>query len=142
VPTPVELTTADDPTLLAIRKALAVGKVVTFVFDGGGEALEAGAGASVVLPYGFTAQAWTLIADQAGDVVLDVWVDTLANHPPTNADSVASGHEPAIVNGTSATGNMTGWASAVWANGSVVTVNVDSCTGIQKLTLTISGVES
>ncbi len=40
---------------------------------------------------------WSLGSDAAGSITIDVWKDTHANYPPTNADSITNGHEMALV---------------------------------------------
>ncbi|GAI34200.1 unnamed protein product, partial [marine sediment metagenome] len=70
---------------------------ITFVIDGGGSAITTGEKGHLEIPFACTIQAWTLVADQAGAIKIDVWRDTYANFPPTNEDSLCGGHEPEIV---------------------------------------------
>lgn len=118
-------------------------RTITATFDGGGAALVPGTVCYTRLPYGFTASKWSIIADQAGSLVLDVWVDSYANGLPTNADTVTNGHEPALT--ASATGedaDLADWSDVAWASGQIVAINIDSCTTITRATLVIEGVET
>ena len=111
-------------------------RTVAFTFDGGGSALTAGAKASVRMPVACTIAAWSILADQSGSVVFDVWKDTLANYPPTNADSLTNGHEPALSAAASGEDtDLADWTSVAVAAGDVLTVVVDSCSTITWATL-------
>jgi hypothetical protein len=111
-------------------------RIIGFTIDGDGSVLTTGAKkAYVTVPFAGTIVAWTLLADQAGDVVVDVWKDVLANFPPTVADTITAAAKPtlsAASSGTSST--LTGWTTAV-AAGDVLEVNVDSVATITKLVL-------
>lgn len=50
----------------------------------------------VEVPVNCQVVAWTLVADDAGDIVIDVWKDTYANFPPTNTDSIAGSEKPTL----------------------------------------------
>src|SRR5690606_26594268 len=66
--------------------AAAITRSIGAVFDGGGSAIQSGQQVALYLPVACTITAATLLADQAGDCVIDIWVDSLANYPPTDAD--------------------------------------------------------
>lgn len=102
----------------------------------GGSVLTTGAiEARATIPWTCTIEAWTLLADQAGDVVVDVWVDTYANYPPTNADSITASDKPTITASTKATGSaLTGWDVTLTA-GSVVRFEIESVTSITALAI-------
>jgi hypothetical protein len=78
------------------------------------------------------------MADQSGSIVIDVWKDTLANYPPTVADSITGSAKPTLVSAQSATSStLTGWTTTISAN-DVLRYNVDSATTITRVTLSIS----
>jgi hypothetical protein len=106
---------------------------IVAVFDGGGTEIADNAQLDLRIPFDCTITAWTLLADQSGAVVIDVWRDTLANYPPTDADALpGSGKEPTIAaSATNATDTtITDWVSDDIVAGDCLRFNVDSCTSI------------
>lgn len=78
-----------------------------------------------------------LLADQSGSIKVDLWKDAYANFPPTDADSICGGNEPEISSGTKDSDTtLTDWTTSV-SDGDIIRVNVDSCTTIQRCTLSI-----
>lgn len=109
---------------------------IQFTIDGGGSAITVGTQIVIDITHSGTLTAWRGLADQSGSQVIDVWVDTYANYPPTNADSITNGHEPALSSATKAEDtDLSDWAAgrAVTA-GQVMIVNVDSNTSITRIT--------
>ena len=75
----------------------------------------------------------TLLADQSGSIVIDLWVDSYANWPPTDADSITAAAPPTISAATkSQDSTLSGWTKAISA-GDAILGNVDSCTDIEKV---------
>lgn len=108
-------------------------------FDGNGSAITTGSFADITIPFGMTITSWTLLGDVSGDIVIDVYVDTYANFPPTGADSITASAKPTItsdVKGQSST--LTGWTTTITA-GRTIRFHVDSCTNITKANLLIQG---
>lgn len=116
----------------------------TFVFDGGGSEIADNKTAWVRIPANCTITGWDLTGDVSGAIKIDVWVDTYANYPPTNADTITNAHEPEIVaSGTKAQDlDITDWSDVTLDAGSYMKVSVDSCTTITYAVLTIYGVKS
>lgn len=109
-----------------------------YSIDGGGAVITTGiAGMGLVVPYACTLVNWTLLADVSGAIKIDVWKDSYANFPPTDADSITNGNEPAIAaSGVKAQGtNLSGWTTTSIAAGDILYFNVDSCTSITKALL-------
>lgn len=76
-----------------------------------------------------------LLADQDGDAVMDVWLDTFGNYPPTVADTITASAKPTISSDdNSEDTTLTGWTTAVTA-GDVLGFNLDSIDTIQRITL-------
>lgn len=109
---------------------------ITFVVDGAGSAITTGEkSASVRVPWNGTITKATLLADQAGDAVVDVWKDSLANFPPTVADSICGAAKPTLAAAQkSEDTTLTGWTTQVVA-GDVFKINVDSAATLTHLTL-------
>lgn len=120
---------------------LATEKVaIVFVIDGGGATISTGIKGDLRIPFACILTGWTLLADQSGAIVIDVWRDTLANYPPTDADALpGSGKEPTIsASGTNAEDtSITDWTSDDIAAGDCLRFNVDSVSSIQRVTLTL-----
>lgn len=104
-------------------------------FDGGGAAIVAGSQAEVVVPYDCTITKATLLADQIGSIVIDVWKDTYTNYPPNISDSITAAAAPTISGAVkSQDSTLTGWTTAITA-GDVVKFNVYSCSVIERATI-------
>lgn len=102
-------------------------------FDGRGAALVAGAKCYVRVPVACTIVEATALADVSGSVVVDVWKDTYANYPPTDADSITAAAPITISSATKSTDTtLTGWTTSV-AAGDVIAFNIDSCNTITQL---------
>ena len=79
-----------------------------------------------------------MLADQTGSIVVDIWKDSYANFPPTNADSITSATPPTIAAGTKDTDTtLTSWTTSITA-GDILRFNVDSATTVTKVTLSIT----
>jgi hypothetical protein len=103
------------------------------VFDGGGSALEAGKQAALRVPYDCTIQKWEVVADQSGDLQVDVWRDTFANYPPTVDDSITAA-APISLSGASKgeDDTLTGWTVEL-NKGDYLVFNVDSAATITRV---------
>ncbi|MBU2060165.1 MAG: hypothetical protein KKB38_20840, partial [Gammaproteobacteria bacterium] len=87
---------------------------VTFIIDGGGSAITTGLKGFIELPWAGTIERVSLLADQSGSIVIDIWKDTYANFPPTDADSITASAPPTISSATKAEDEtLTGWTTAV-----------------------------
>lgn len=115
-------------------------RTVTFVIDGGGSVISTGAKDGFVRSpiSGTITKVTTLSSDAAatsGSIVIDVWKDTYANYPPTNADSITASAPPTISSGIkSEDSTLTGWTTAVTA-GDIFGITVDSVTSLKHVTL-------
>lgn len=106
-----------------------------FVIDGGGATITTGVKGDLVIPFDCTPLDWTLLADQSGSIVVDIWKDTYANFPPVVGDSITASAKPTISAATKGqSSSLTGWTTSFSA-GDVLRLNVDSVTSIQRVTL-------
>lgn len=98
-------------------------------------AITTGVKARVWFPFACKITGWTILADAVGSCVIDVWKDTYANHPPTNADSIAGSEKPTL---SSAQKNqdltLTTWTQNV-AAGDILFFNVDSASTVKQVFL-------
>jgi len=110
---------------------------ITFIIDGGGSAITTGIKGDLEIPFACTIVRATMLADQSGSIVVDVWKDTYANYPPTDADSITASAPPTITTATkSQDSTLTGWTKAI-TTGSTLRFNVDSCATIERCTLAL-----
>ena len=111
-------------------------RFLNVVIDGGGEAIATGIKCDVVMPACNIVGAY-LLADQSGSIKVDLWKDSYANFPPTNDDSICGGNEPEISSATKDSDTtLTDWTTSV-SDGDIIRVNVDSCTTIERCTLSL-----
>ncbi len=105
---------------------------LSFIIDGGGSAILTGVKGDFEIPFGCTINRATLLADQSGSIVVDIWKDTYANYPPTVADTITAAAKPTISATTKAQDStLTGWTTSI-AAGDTLRFNVDSCTTITR----------
>lgn len=106
------------------------------VIDGGGATITTGIKGDLgPLPFAFDILEWTLLGDQSGSIVIDVWKDAYANYPPVDADSITASAPPTISSATKGqSSTLTGWTVSV-AAGDSLRFNVDSVTSLQRVTL-------
>lgn len=110
---------------------------INFVIDGGGAAITTGIKGDVEIPFACTINQVTLLADQSTTTTIDIWKDTYANFPPTDADSITA----AAVPGTSAAtkdqdSTLTGWTTSV-AAGDILRYNVDANDNAERVTISL-----
>ncbi len=89
-----------------------------FQIDGGGSVLTTGTKIRWLIPYNCQivsdgTDAWRIGLDQSGSIGLDLWMDTHANFPPTNADRISGtvGSQNPRVSGAikASSATLTGW---------------------------------
>lgn len=110
---------------------------ITFIIDGGGTVLTTGVHGDLEIPYNCTIERVTLLADQTGDVEIDLFVDTFANYPPVVGDSIVAAAPPTITtDDNSQDATLTGWTTAL-ASGSTIRYNINSVTIIERVTIAL-----
>jgi hypothetical protein len=111
---------------------------LVFGWDGGGAAISTAATVDVVAPYTGTITGWTLLGDQSGSAVIDLWSDVYANYPPTVADTITASAKPTATSATSAqSSTLTGWDTALTA-GDIIRAKPDSLTAFTRLVLVVA----
>lgn len=105
--------------------------------DGGGSPIATGIRGDLTIPYSCTITGWTLLGDQTGSIVVDVWKVPYASYPATVANTITGSEKPTI--SASNKGQdlaLSTWTTAVTA-GDTVRFNVDSCSTITRVNLMI-----
>lgn len=110
---------------------------IEFVIDGGGAAITTGVKGDLEIPFACTINQATLVADQSGSIVIDIWKDTYANFPPTVADTITASAKPTLSSAAkSQDATLTGWTTSI-AAGDILRFNVDSITTCTRVTLSL-----
>jgi len=113
-------------------------RAVTYVIDGGGSVINTGVAGALYIPFDCAISAATLLADESGSVVVDVWKQPLASYPPTSGNSICASDLPTISSGQDSTDStLTGWTTDIDA-GDTLVFNVNSVTNIKRLTICLT----
>lgn len=110
---------------------------LTFCKDNAGTVLDTGILGDLQVPFAATITGVTVLVDQTGSIVVDVWKDTYANYPPTDADSITASAPPTVSSGTkSVDTTLTGWTTSI-AAGDTLRFNIDSVSAVTRVTVII-----
>lgn len=110
---------------------------ITFVLDGAGAVLTTGIKLSIEIPFACTINSVTILADQVGSLVLDIWKAPLANYPPTVANSICGTAKPTLASAQSVQdATLAGWTTTV-AAGDTLRFNVNSAATITRISVTL-----
>jgi hypothetical protein len=138
----------DDADAAAQRTTLGVGAVgqlasiittIPFIIDGGGSAITTGVKGGLHVPFACTiTEVVTLALDNlTGSIVVDIWKDSYANHPPTVADTITAAAKPTISAATKAKDStLTGWTTSVSAD-DILFFNVDSAATLTRVLVSL-----
>jgi len=115
---------------------------ITFIIDGGGSVITTGQKGHLEIPFACTINQVTMLADQPGSIVVDIWKEIYTYFPPTDADSITASAPPTISSAQkSKDSTLTGWTTAIDA-GDILAFNVDSCTTITRVTISLKVVKT
>lgn len=110
---------------------------INFVIDGGGSAITNGQKGHLEIPFAVVLDRWTILLDQSGSISLEVWKDSYANFPPTNADTINT--DPyTVTSATKNTGSTLGTSSTINA-GDILAYNVISAATATRATIALRG---
>lgn len=108
-----------------------------FIIDGGGATIITGIKGDFQVDFACTINAVTLLADQSGSIVVDIWKDTYANYPPVVGDSITASAKPTLSTADKSTDStLTGWTTSL-AAGDTLRYKVDSITTCQRVTVSL-----
>jgi hypothetical protein len=111
--------------------------ILGVTIDGAGSAITTGIKGYLYVPYACAITVAELVADVSGSIVIDVWKDTAANFPPTDADSIAASAPPTLSSAQrSSDSTLTGWTVSL-AAGDYLGFNVDSASTVTRVTLAL-----
>jgi len=124
-------------TIAQIKTDLALQDAIEFVIGGSAIAITTGVKGDLEIPFACTITGVTLLGDQSGSIVVNVWKDTYANYPPTVADKITASAPPTISTATkSQDTTLTGWTTSI-AAGDILRFNVDSVTSLTRCTISL-----
>jgi hypothetical protein len=109
---------------------------IEFAVSGNGFAITTGIKGDKSIPFNCTITGYDIVADQAGAIEFDLWVDTLANFPPTIADTIVAA-APVKITATAdkaTDSTLTGWSKNL-TKGSVMRLNCNSATTIKRVAI-------
>lgn len=109
-----------------------------FVIDGGGLEITTGVKGDLEVPFDCEIQSVTLLADQGGAIVIDIWSQAYADFPPEIGESITAAALPTITATAdkSQDSTLSGWTTAL-TKGDTLRFNVDSVTDIERVTLSL-----
>jgi len=105
-------------------------KGLVFFIDGGGSAITTGIKGGIRVPFKCEIVSVSMLTDQSGSIVVDIWKDTYENYPPTDADTITASAPPTITSSNKVTDStLTDWTKGI-AEGDFLMFNVDSITTV------------
>lgn len=115
----------------------AIRKVFGITIDGNGAVPSTGVKGYWRSPAVGVIKKVTLIADQSGSAVIDIWKDSFANYPPTNADTITASAKPTLASAIKVEDStLNGW-NKNFAAGDVFGFSLTSVSTCTRLTLQI-----
>ena len=120
--------------LTLVQKSLAT---ADFIVDGGGQVITTGIKGDLEIGFDCTITRASLLADQVGSLVMDVWKAPYGSFPPTVADTITSATPPTIITANkSQDSTLSGWTTAITA-GDTLRFNINSCSSITRVCLAL-----
>ena len=116
-------------------------QTINILIDGGGAAITTGIKARIRFSYACEVIGWGLGGDNAAnEIVLDVWLDSHANYPPTVADTMVGGGntKPTLSGAIIAEDDPVDWDTTSVTAGYWMFINVDSVGGTEPRQVTLA----
>jgi hypothetical protein len=112
---------------------------VQFVIDGGGAVIGTGLKGTLHFDFACVIQEVTMLADQTGSIVVDIWKTSYANYAPGThpvvGDSITGAAVPTISSGVKQQDStLTGWTTAL-AIDDTLSFNVNSASAVTRVTI-------
>lgn len=108
------------------------------IFDGHGTPITSGIKGDVRVDFLCRLWAWKLVADDVGDVEIDIWKASYDDFPPTLADSIVASTPPALTSQLKNSDNvLTDWTT-VFEAGDYLRFNINTVDGsLTRVVLTL-----
>lgn len=108
---------------------------LNFIFENSGSVIATGVAGDIICPFACTIQSVTMLADQSGSMVVEIWKNSYANYPPTIADKITASAPPTLsAAAKSQDTTLTGWTTAI-AAGDTLRFNVNSASTVTRVIL-------
>jgi len=126
-----------DMTAAQATANLGMYSTIEYVIDGGGSAITTGLKGFLEVPFNCTIVRSTLLADQTGSAVVNVWDAAYSSFPPTVSNKITASAPPTISSAVKAQDStLTGWTTSL-TSGDIIAFNVDSASTVTRLTLSL-----
>jgi len=110
---------------------------IGITIDGGGTTPTTGVKGFIYIPYACTINSVTLMADQSGSCVVDLWVTSYSSFPPTVANTITASDLPTLSSQQNHQDTtLTGWTTSISA-GSVMAFNLNSASTLTRINLVL-----
>lgn len=110
---------------------------IGIIIDGGGSPLTTGQKGFVEVPFNCTITRSTLLADQTGSAVVNIWKVAYASFPPSAGNKITASAPPTISAAQNAQDStLSGWTTSLSA-GDILAFNVDSAATVTRVTLSL-----
>ncbi len=108
-------------------------RTINLTIDGAGSTITTGIKARVTVPFPCTLSAATMLADQTGSIVIDVWKAAYGSYPPSVANTIVAS-APLTISSANKSQDLTlaGWTKSVSAYDTFI-FNVNSATSITQV---------
>lgn len=108
---------------------------IEFILDGAGQVVQTGVVGDLIIPFACIITGWTLIADQVGSIVVDIWKTSYTDYPPTISNSITGTGKPSLVMTDKAQSNdLSGWTPNI-SLGDIIRYNIVSSSLCKRITL-------
>ena len=132
------ITTGGDIGALTDVREFTREATINIVISGDGSVIATGiVEGDIELPFAMHPIGWTVLGDQSGSIVLDIWLDEYNTYPPTVADTVTASDKPTISGATKGQNLRASTWTGTWAKGSTLRVKVDSVATLTYCTLAL-----
>jgi hypothetical protein len=121
----------------AFVTSLQMNSAIEVTFDGLGNVISPNTKIDVEVPYNCTILRNTMLADQSGSIIIDVWKTAFSGYPPTSANKITASAPPTISSAQkSQDATLSGWTTTCTA-GDTIRFNITSATTITRCTLSL-----
>jgi len=112
-------------------------RTLLLVIDGVGSEITTGIKGEATVHFDCKIIGWRLLADQEGDIVIDLWKSDYDSYPPDVGDTITAADKPTLSSADKAEDYvLTDWTTEV-AEGDTFRINVDSVATVTRVLLTL-----
>jgi hypothetical protein len=108
---------------------------IVYVIDGGGSAITTGQKGHLEVPFNCTVNAWTIMADVSGSIVVDIWKTNYASFPPAVGNTIAGTEKPTLSSQQKNQDlSLTSFSTSL-SKGDILAFNVDSASTVTRVVI-------